>query len=51
MIYRIKRGGPYSYKFAGSESEVFKQIGSGVAVQMVQWVGNEAIKYFNKIAV
>jgi len=49
--YARLQGVPDSYKFAGSESEIFKQIGNGVAVQMAEWVGNEAIKYFNRIAV
>ena len=40
-------GVPDSFKFAGTENQIFKQIGNGVAVKLAEWIGTEAIKYFN----
>lgn len=45
--YARLQGVPDSFRFAGSESDIFKQIGNGVAVNMAEWVGKEAMKYFN----
>lgn len=45
--YARLMGVPDSFRFSGTENQVIKQIGNGVAVQMAQWVGTEAVKYFN----
>lgn len=45
--YARLQGVPDWFRFSGSESEIFRQIGNGVAVPMASWIGSEAIKYFN----
>lgn len=45
--YARLQGVPDWFQFSGSESDIFRQIGNGVAVPMAEWIGNEAIKYFN----
>jgi len=47
LEYARLMGVPDSFKFAGTENQQFQQIGNGVAVQMAEWVGREALKYFN----
>lgn len=44
------QGFPDNFRFAGSNSETYKQIGNAVAVPMGEWVGRQALKYFRKIA-
>lgn len=45
--YARLQGVPDWFKFSGSDSEIYKQIGNGVAVPLGEWIGKEAIKYFN----
>lgn len=45
--YARLQGVPDWFKFSGSDSDIYKQIGNGVAIPMAEWIGNEAIKYFN----
>ena len=45
--YARLQGVPDWFQFSGSETEIFRQIGNGVAVPMAQWIGSEALKYFN----
>ncbi|MDP2104625.1 MAG: DNA cytosine methyltransferase [Desulfobulbaceae bacterium] len=45
--YARLMGVPDWFKFAGTENQQFKQIGNGVAVPMAEWIGKEAMKYFN----
>lgn len=45
--YARLMGLPDWFKLAGSENQQYKQIGNGVVVQMAEWVGKEAMKYFN----
>lgn len=45
--YARLMGVPDSFKFAGTENQMIKQIGNGVAVPMAEWFGKEAMKYFN----
>lgn len=45
--YARLQGVPDSFNFSGSESEIYKQIGNGVAVPLAEWVGQQAINYFN----
>lgn len=41
------QGIPDSYILPISDSEAYKQIGNGVPVHMAEWIGRQAIKYFN----
>ena len=45
--YARLMGVPDSFTFAGTDNQVFKQIGNGVAVHLAEWAGKEALKYFN----
>lgn len=45
--YARLQGFPDSFKFAGSNSEIYKQVGNAVAVPMARWIGSQALKYFN----
>ena len=45
--YARLMGVPDWFEFAGTENQQFKQIGNGVAVQMAEWIGKVAVKYFN----
>jgi DNA (cytosine-5)-methyltransferase 1 len=45
--YSRLQGFPDSFVFAGSTSEIFKQTGNAVPVDMAEWIGREAMKYFN----
>ena len=45
--YARLMGVPDSFQFSGSENQIFHQIGNGVAVPMAEWIGSEAMKYFN----
>lgn len=45
--YARLQGFPDSFKFSGSNSKIYKQIGNAVAVPMGRWVGEQALKYFN----
>lgn len=45
--YARLQGVPDSFSFAGSESDIYRQIGNGVAVPLGEWIGKEAYRYFN----
>ncbi len=45
--YARLQGVPDNFKFAGTESDAYKQIGNGVPVHLAEWIGREAMKYFN----
>lgn len=45
--YARLMGVPDWFDFAGSENQMFRQIGNGVAVPMAEWVGRVAYRYFN----
>jgi DNA (cytosine-5)-methyltransferase 1 len=45
--YARLMGVPDSFEFSGTENQQFRQIGNGVVVQLAEWVGKEAMKYFN----
>lgn len=45
--YARLMGVPDWFRFAGTENQIFKQIGNGVAVPMAEWFGKEAMRYFN----
>lgn len=47
LEYARLMGVPDSFKFSGTENQIIKQIGNGVAVPMAEWFGKEAMKYFN----
>jgi DNA (cytosine-5)-methyltransferase 1 len=46
--YARLQGVPDSFRFAGSDSDAYRQIGNGVAVPMAEWVGRELVRYFNQ---
>lgn len=45
--YARLQGVPDWYQFAGSNNEIYRQIGNGVPVPIGEWVGREWMKYFN----
>ena len=45
--YARLQGFPDSFKFAGSNSDIYKQVGNAVAVPMGRWAGKQALKYFS----
>lgn len=45
--YARLQGVPDSFKIEGSESEIYRQVGNGVAVPLAEWIGKQAINYFN----
>lgn len=46
--YARLQGVPDSFNFSGSDNDAYRMIGNGVPVNMAEWIGNEAIKYFNR---
>lgn len=42
------QGVPDSFNFAGTDNQVYKQIGNGVPVTIGHWVGNELNRYFGQ---
>jgi len=46
--YARLMGVPDSFEFAGTKNQAIKQIGNGVAVPMAEWIGREAMRYFNR---
>ncbi|NFA60384.1 DNA cytosine methyltransferase [Clostridium botulinum] len=45
--YARLQGFPDSFKFPGSNRDIYKQVGNAVAVPMGKWVGEQVIRYFN----
>lgn len=45
--YARLQGFPDKFKFAGTNREIYKQVGNAVAVPMGRWIGQQALKYFN----
>lgn len=46
--YARLQGVPDSFAFSGSDNNAYEMIGNGVPVPLAEWVGREAIKYFNQ---
>lgn len=46
--YARLQGFPDWFQFAGTDNQAYKQIGNAVPWQMGQWIGEQAIKYFNQ---
>lgn len=46
--YARLQGVPDSFYFSGSDNDAYRMIGNGVPVNLAEWIGNEAIKYFNR---
>lgn len=44
--YARLQGFPDTFKFAGTDSEIYKQVGNAVAVDMGRWIGKQALNYF-----
>lgn len=47
LEYARLQGFPDSFKFSGSSSDKYKQIGNAVAVPMARWIGEQVQRYFN----
>ncbi|BBD46648.1 Modification methylase [Petrimonas sp. IBARAKI] len=45
--YARLQGVPDSFYFSGGDNDAYRMIGNGVPVNLAEWIGNEAIKYFN----
>lgn len=45
--YARLQGFPDWFQFAGSDSDIYRQVGNAVAVPMGRWIGEQATKYFN----
>lgn len=48
--YARLQGFPDNFNFAGTDREIYKQVGNAVAVDMARWVGQQAVKYFQNYA-
>jgi len=46
--YARLQGFPDSFKFAGTDNEIYKQVGNAVAVPLGRWIGNQVLNYFNR---
>jgi|GEM_PF-242245 len=46
--YANLQGVPRSFKFAGTDNQMYKQVGNGVPVNMGIWLGTEANRYFGR---
>lgn len=46
LEYARLQGFPDWFRFAGSDSNIYKQIGNAVPVPMGRWIGEQAVKYF-----
>jgi DNA (cytosine-5)-methyltransferase 1 len=42
------QGFPDSFKFCGSDNEIYKQVGNAVPVNMGRWIGEQVNKYFKQ---
>lgn len=45
--YARLQGFPDTFKFAGSDRDIYRQVGNAVAVPMGRWIGEQIVKYFN----
>lgn len=45
--YARLQGVPDSFKFAGTDNQIYRQVGNGVAVDMGRWIGENLMRYFN----
>ncbi len=48
--YARLQGFPDTYRFAGNDRDIYKQVGNAVAIQMGRWAGNEVKRYFKNCA-
>lgn len=48
--YARLQGFPDSYNFAGSDRDIYKQIGNAVAIPMGRWAGQQIKRYFKAVA-
>lgn len=45
--YGRLQGFPDWFEFSGTDRDAYRQIGNAVAVPMGEWIGKQAVKYFN----
>ena len=45
--YGRLQGFPDWFEFSGTDRDAYRQIGNAVAVPMGEWIGRQAVKYFN----
>ncbi len=45
--YARLQGVPDSFQFSGTDNDAYRMIGNGVPVNLGEWAGKEALKYFN----
>lgn len=48
--YARLQGFPDWFKFSGSDSQIYKQVGNAVPVPMARWIGEQIKKYFGNTA-
>ena len=48
--YARLQGFPDSYQFAGTNNQIYKQVGNAVAIDMGRWVGKQVKRYFRRAA-
>ena len=44
--YARLQGFPDSFKFAGNDRDIYKQVGNAVPVPMARWIGEQIRRYF-----
>jgi DNA (cytosine-5)-methyltransferase 1 len=47
LEYARLQGFPDSFKFAGTDNQIYKQVGNAVAVDVGEWCGQQINSYFN----
>ncbi|MDD5015485.1 MAG: DNA cytosine methyltransferase, partial [Atribacterota bacterium] len=46
--YARLQGFPDSFEFAGTDRDIYKQVGNAVAVPVAEWIGEQIINYFKR---
>lgn len=45
--YARLQGFPDSFQFAGTDRDIYRQVGNAVAIPVAEWIGRNLIRYFN----
>lgn len=48
--YARLQGFPDSFKFAGTDRDIYRQVGNAVPIPMARWVGQQIKRYFENVA-